>query len=57
MKHKTHKEGSETTENLYDFSGPLWSNYFHKTRSNARFPRSFREVFSVEDSDAPSEAY
>ena len=32
-------------ESLYDFTGcPLWNEYFHKTRSKAKFPRGYKEV-------------
>lgn len=56
MKRKDHDAQKGASEKLYDFSGPLWSNYFRKTRSNARFPRGYREVFSIEDSELGSEA-
>lgn len=35
-------------EDPYDFSGPLWKKYFEETRSKARFPRGYKEVFSVD---------
>lgn len=35
-------------EDPYDFSGPLWQKYFNETRSKARFPRGYKEVFSVD---------
>jgi hypothetical protein len=29
---------------MYDFSGPLWEEYFKKTRQHVRFPRGYKEV-------------
>jgi hypothetical protein len=57
MKKNKQQDNAGAAENLYDFSGPLWSKYFKKTRNNARFPRSYREVFSIDESESPSEAY
>ncbi|MGF1564986.1 MAG: hypothetical protein ACFCUH_06440 [Flavobacteriales bacterium] len=57
MKKNRQQDNAGAAENLYDFSGPLWSKYFKKTRNNARFPRSYREVFSIDESESPSEAY
>lgn len=57
MKKNRQIDHTGVAENLYDFSGPLWSKYFKKTRDNARFPRSYREVFSTGDLESPSEAY
>lgn len=40
---------SAVQEDPYDFTGPLWQKYFQETRSKARFPRGYKEVFSVDD--------
>lgn len=32
------------TENIYDFSSPLWDRYFKATRKHVRFPRNYKEV-------------
>jgi len=34
----------------YDLSGPLWEQYFQRTRKSVRFPRNYKEVSAL-DSD------
>ncbi len=42
----TNKNRSAGTQEMYDFSSPLWDGYFKATRSQARFPRGYKEVSS-----------
>ncbi|MFT4777667.1 MAG: hypothetical protein ACJAU0_000752 [Flavobacteriales bacterium] len=45
------KDLKKTTnsQDLYDFSGPLWEKYHEETRNKVRFPRGYREVSILKD--------
>ena len=32
----------------YDFSSPLWDQYFKRTRENVRFPRNYKDVSALD---------
>jgi len=34
-------------EAWYDFTGPLWEDYWKRTRKTVKFPRGYKEVSSV----------
>lgn len=35
-------------ETHYDFSSPLWDQYFKRTRENVRFPRNYKDVSALD---------
>jgi len=38
-------------ESYYDFSSPLWDQYFKRTRENVRFPRNYKDVSALDCAD------
>ena len=40
---------SNSSQDMYDFSGPLWEKYHEETRNKVRFPRGYKEVSILKD--------
>lgn len=38
-------------DTYYDFSSPLWDQYFKRTRENVRFPRNYKDVSALDCAD------
>ena len=37
------------SQDMYDFSSPLWEKYHEETRNKVRFPRGYKEVSILKD--------
>lgn len=46
MKYKNQKGSKKqnSTADIYNFSGPLWDQYYKETRKKVRFPRGYKDV-------------
>jgi|GEM_PF-2403776 len=47
FKNSSANGGASPSQDVYDFSGPLWKKYFNETRKKVRFPRGYKEVSSI----------
>lgn len=41
---KPHHSEKKASSDVYDFNGPLWSDYYERTRKTVKFPRGYKEV-------------
>ena len=41
---KPHLSEEKASHDVYDFNGPLWSDYYERTRKTVKFPRGYKEV-------------
>jgi hypothetical protein len=39
---------SHENDTYYDFSSPLWDQYFKRTRENVRFPRNYKDISALD---------